>query len=55
MFQCPDFSAPNEYEPSTIAISGVFNSKQSVESKTLEADTVDTVKRRKQKNKKTKK
>ena len=55
MFLCPDFSAPNENEPSTTTISGLFNSEQSVESKTPDADTVDTVKRRKQKNKKKKK
>ena len=53
MFLCPDFSAPNEL--STTKLSGLFNSEQSVESKTPEADTVDTVKRSKQKNKKKKK
>ena len=52
-FLCPDFSAPNE--SSTTTISRLFNSEQSVESKTPDADTVDTVKRSKQKNKKKKK
>ena len=55
MFLCPDFSAPNEYEPRTTTISGLFNSEQSVESKTPEADTVDTDKQRKQKSKKKRK
>ena len=55
MFLCPDFSAPNEDEPNTTSISGFFNSEQSVENKTPEADTVDTVKQRKGKNKKKKK
>ena len=55
MFLCPNFSAPNEYEPSTTTISGLFNSEHSVESKTPDADTVDTVKRGIRKNKKKKK
>ena len=55
MFLCPGFLAPNEYEPSKTTKSGLINSEQSVESKTPEADTVDTVKRRKRKNTKKKK